>query len=213
MKATDELKKSLHELFEALDRHLAADGKPSEYLRQMENEPAFEKAPFSMLKELRKTEQSPRFHPEGNVWNHTLMVVDEAAGLRARSSDPRALMWAALLHDIGKPSTSVVRDGRIKSYDHDREGAKLAERFLREFSDDEGFIGRTVYLVRYHMQALYVSKRRDMLDLESIRRKGDFRELALLCLADRLGRLGADRESETRQIEMFLRICEEKEKV
>ncbi len=212
MKATDELKKTPFELFEAIDRHLTGDERPSEYLGEIIDEPAFEKAPFSMLKELRRTEQSPRFHPEGNVWNHTLMVVDEAARRRGESSDPRALMWAALLHDIGKPPTSVVKDGRIKSYDHDREGAKLAERFLRAFSEDEGFIRRVVYLVRHHMQALYVSKRRDMLDIESIRSKGDFHELALLCLSDRLGRLGADRESEARQIDLFMRICEEKER-
>ena len=52
--------------------------------------------------------QDPHWHPEGDVWTHTLMVVDAAAGLRDGGEDDLALMFAALCHDFGKPETTVT---------------------------------------------------------------------------------------------------------
>jgi putative nucleotidyltransferase with HDIG domain len=205
--------KSLKELYETLKDRLCSDSAPSMYLEALSLEPEFKKHPLSMLYALQKTEQSPIHHPEGNVWKHTLLVVDEAAKRRKESKNPKALMLAALLHDIGKPSASRRKNGRITAYDHDKIGAKLASDFLFAFNEDEELIENVVYLVRYHMQALYVSKRRDMLDLEGIREKGDAKELALLCLCDRLGRYGARKAEEEKQTDLFLRLIEKKEKV
>ena len=58
--------------------------------------------------------QEPKFHPEGDVWNHTVLVLDRAAALRAQAEHPRELMFAALCHDFGKPDTTRRDDtGRI----------------------------------------------------------------------------------------------------
>jgi tRNA nucleotidyltransferase (CCA-adding enzyme) len=76
--------------------------------------------------------QEPEWHPEGDVWVHTLQVVDEA---RARVDDlPRpqrlAVMLGAVCHDFGKPATTAFLDGRIRSIDHEAQGVEPASRFL-----------------------------------------------------------------------------------
>jgi len=157
-----------------------------------------------MLKKLETTPQSPVHHPEGNVWNHTLLVVDEAAGRKSESGDPRVFMWAALLHDIGKPATTRVRKGRITAYEHDRVGAELTREFLAALTDDMVFTDKVVSLVKYHMQALYVTNDLPFQDIAGMIKNTDIREVALLCLCDRLGRTGASRREEERQIRLFL---------
>jgi putative nucleotidyltransferase with HDIG domain len=163
-----------------------------------------------MLLKLEPTEQSPVHHPEGNVLNHTLLVVDEAAKRRQESDDPRAFMWAALLHDIGKPATTRYRKGKITAYDHDKVGAELTREFLSAVTDDRQFIDKVVHLVKYHMQLLYVVKDLPFKDIGGMKRHSDIKEVALLCLCDRLGRDGADRESEEEQVKTFVNMCENK---
>jgi len=73
---------------------------------------------------LASTPQDPQWHPEGDVWTHTLQVVDQAAGLIADLDRPRALsvMLGALCHDLGKPSTTRLEEGRIRSRGHEEAG-------------------------------------------------------------------------------------------
>lgn len=194
-------------LFEEIERHLLSDEKPSRFLSELAGSPALCEYPFNMLERLQSTPQSLRYHPEGNVWNHTLLVVDEAAGVKTKSADPRAFMWAALLHDIGKPSTTVCRKGKITSYDHDKGGALLTREFLGDFTEDWDFIERTARLVRYHMQILFVGRNLPFADVEGMKRNSDVREVALLGLCDRLGRQGADRQQEQENIRTFLEVC------
>jgi putative nucleotidyltransferase with HDIG domain len=165
----------------------------------------FNEYPFKMLQMLKKTEQSVKYHPEGNVWNHTLLVLDEAAKVRDQSKDPKALMWAALLHDIGKPGNTRMRKGKITSYDHDKEGAKLCVDFLHAMTEDEDFIQKVADLVRYHMHMLYVLKKLPYSDVENMLQKVDIHEIALLCRCDRLGRTGADIELEDAEYREFLK--------
>jgi putative nucleotidyltransferase with HDIG domain len=133
-----------------------------------------------------------------------MLVVDQAAERRNQSKDIKAFMWAALLHDIGKPPTTRKRKGKITSYDHDKEGARLAREFLSFFSEDEPFIGRVCSLILFHMQILYVVKGLPYADIPRIKAFGDIEEIALLGLCDRLGRLGYDRKNEENNIKLFL---------
>jgi putative nucleotidyltransferase with HDIG domain len=183
------------------------DPHPSEFLNRVSGSDEMKEYPFDMLSALRKTEQSPVYHPEGNVWNHTMLVTDKAAELKSRSKAPAAFMWSALLHDIGKPGTTLLRKGRITSYDHEKLGAGLAEKFLREFSDDESFIEKVTGLVRWHMQILFAVKDARFRKLDEMEKQADIREIALLGLCDRLGRLNADAEGEKEIVRRFLRIC------
>src|SRR6185436_12083741 len=74
----------------------------------------------------------PEWHPEGDVWVHTLLVIDQA---RARIDDlpyPQqvAVMLGAVCHDFGKPATTALIDGRIRSLDHEEQGVAPALAFL-----------------------------------------------------------------------------------
>jgi putative nucleotidyltransferase with HDIG domain len=160
-----------------------------------------------MLHELKGTKQSPQHHPEGDVWRHTLLVVDAAAKEKGQSKNALAFMWAALLHDMGKPSTTRVRKGKITSYDHDKVGAELSRKFLSEFTDDVPFMDQVYFLVRYHMQILFVLNDLPFADIKGMKAHGDIHEIALLGFCDRMGRAGADRAQEERNMKLFMEKC------
>lgn len=192
-------------LYQEMEHHLLLDAAPSAFFNHLKRNPEFRAYPFDMLYKLIDTRQSPRHHPEGSVWNHTMMVVDEAAKVKGQSRDSRVFLWTALLHDIGKAPTTRTRNGRITSYDHDKVGAELARKFLNEFTDDTAFIDRVSELIRYHMHILYVDKDLPFADIRGMRQRTDVDEVALLGLCDRLGRQGSDRAEEEENIRVFLR--------
>ena len=69
------------------------------------------------LEQLKQCQQDPDHHPEGSVWNHTMLVIDEASELKAITDRPLKFMYAALFHDIGKPqSESIDSNGKIHSH-------------------------------------------------------------------------------------------------
>lgn len=193
--------------YEEIDLHLQEDEKPSLYLNELWKTPIFKEYPFSMLYQLNFTEQSPLHHPEGNAWKHTMLVVNEAAKIKGKSKHARVLMWAALLHDIGKPSTTMLRKGRITSYDHDKEGEKLAKEFLTAVKAEEALIKQVAKLVRYHMQILFVVKNMPFAEVEQMNKETDIEEVALLGYCDRMGRTNADHKKEEETIRQFLQKC------
>jgi putative nucleotidyltransferase with HDIG domain len=195
------------ERFLEITKHLCSDTFPSVYLNDLLEAGAFAQYPFSMLPAMRNTPQSPTHHPEGNVWNHTCLVVDEAAQLRKKSQNPTAFMWAALLHDIGKPGTTRKRRGRITSYDHEKLGMDLAVEFLAALTDDQALIQRVATLIRYHMQPLFVIKDLPFAEVEAMKREIDVREIALLGYCDRMGRTNSDAKAEGVHMRQFLKKC------
>ena len=87
---------------------------------------------FPELQALAGCPQEPEWHPEGDVWVHTLQVIDQA---RTRVDDlPRsqqlAVMLGAVCHDLGKPATTAFSDGRIRSIDHEEQGVAPAMALL-----------------------------------------------------------------------------------
>lgn len=198
---------SLKKLYIDINQHLLEDLKPSMYLNEIYDKPAFKKYPFDMLYKLKQTEQSKVHHPEGNVWNHVLLVVDEAAKIKDKSKNPNVLMWAALLHDIGKPSTTKNRKGKITSYDHDKVGDELSKQFLNEFTDDMDFIYKVSKLVKYHMQILFVANKLPFADIENMKLETDYKEIALLGFCDRMGRTNSNKKVEQENIKKFLNVC------
>lgn len=194
-------------LLNEINNHILLDEKPSLFLDIISDTDIFKAYPFSMLYKLKETDQSPIHHPEGNVWNHTLLVVDEAARQKNISKDEKAFMWAALLHDIGKAETTKNKKGRITAYNHESVGADLCAKFLREFTTDEKFISKVRGLVRWHMQILHVVKDMPFADIESMKKETDINEIALLGFCDRMGRTKADAKNEINNIKIFLEKC------
>jgi tRNA nucleotidyltransferase (CCA-adding enzyme) len=87
---------------------------------------------FPELRPLVGCPQEPEWHPEGDVWVHTLLVIDQA---RARIDDLEyaqqvTVMLGAVCHDLGKPPTTAVIDGRIRSLEHEEEGVAPAAAVL-----------------------------------------------------------------------------------
>ena len=107
-----------------------------------------------------------------------MLVVDNAAKARDKSSHPQVLMWGALLHDIGKAPTTKIRNGRITSYDHDKVGEELSKEFLSQFTNDMDFIDSVSKLVRWHMQLLFVTKKLPFADIKSMLKDVPVNEIA-----------------------------------
>lgn len=200
-------------IFIEFEKHLIEDDKPSVYFNRLlkESDIFYKEYPFTMIGDLVKTEQNLVHHPEGNVWNHTMMVVDNAADRKNQTDNPRELMWAALLHDIGKAPTTKLKKGRLVSYDHDKVGQKLAIDFLKEFTDDEEFIKNVSILVRWHMQILFVVKNLPFAEINKMTDEISPEEIALLGICDRLGR-GKMNEEKEKEEEENIKIFLEKTK-
>lgn len=179
----------LHKLF-----HLAA--RPSVGLRLMEETDTLRY--FPELAALRGTPQDPEKHPEGDVWDHTLCVMDEAATLRDDIHDPverEVFLLACLCHDLGKPGTTVRVDGRWTSPGHTEKGVERSEAFLgRILGSPDRIIGVTT-LVREHMVPKQLYQARAQVSDAAIRRlaqRVSIRLLEKVSRADHLGRRFVD---------------------
>jgi tRNA nucleotidyltransferase (CCA-adding enzyme) len=143
--------------------------------------------------------QEPEWHPEGDVWIHTLLVIDQA---RARIDDldyPRqvALMLGAVCHDLGKPPTTAFIDGRIRSLDHEEQGVAPATALLDRLNVHslQGFDVRREVLgmVANHLKPGMFAKAQPPVGDGAFRRlaqKVDLELLARIAKADCEGRGG-----------------------
>jgi len=94
---------------------------------------------------MKGVEQPPEYHPEGDVWTHTLLLLE---GLGRATP---ALAWGALLHDVGKPPTFRVAE-RIRFNGHVEEGVKLARGILSRLRFSRGEMEQVEALVANHMR-------------------------------------------------------------
>ncbi|MEI6234823.1 MAG: CCA tRNA nucleotidyltransferase [Planctomycetota bacterium] len=89
-------------------------------------------------------QQPPQFHPEGDVWTHTLMLLEQL------ENAPLALALGALFHDVGKPQTFTITD-RIRFNEHEHVGARMTEDIMERLKYPREMIDRVVTLVHQHM--------------------------------------------------------------
>jgi poly(A) polymerase len=100
--------------------------------------------------------QPPQYHPEGDVWVHTLLLLD---GLTAGC--PVALAWAALLHDVGKPATFRVAPDRIRFDGHVEAGVRIAEEICRRLRFPNHETEQILSLIANHMRFADVRKMKE----------------------------------------------------
>ena len=143
--------------------------------------------------------QDPEWHPEGDVWTHTLMVIDEA---RRRNADLgraplAAVMLGAVCHDLGKPATTVRADGRIKSPGHEAAGVEPATKILDRLNihtlDGVDVRAQVLGLVAEHLRPSAFHKAKDTVKDGAFRRLAQRVDLELLtrfARADCHGRAG-----------------------
>ena len=151
--------------------------------------------------------QDPRWHPEGDVWIHTMLALDRAAALRSGGEDDQALMLAVLCHDFGKPAVTES----LRSPGHDRAGVEPTRSFLRRLRAPERLVVRVCALVRDHLappafvrgDAGPRAYRRLARRLEAA--GTGLEVLARVATADLLGRTtAAAREGDAREVGVFL---------
>ena len=165
---------SRERVFEEFSKALLKARRPSvffETLRAMDQLDYW----FPEVKDLIGVEQSPIFHPEGDVWTHTMMVLDAAADVIHSSWLPATenpeipkdiaafekydskardeyFMLSALCHDLGKPATTALVGDRIRALGHEEKGEEMARTFLHRLTDENELIRYVTNMVLLHMR-------------------------------------------------------------
>lgn len=108
---------------------------------------------FPEVARMRGVPQNPAYHPEGDVFEHTMLVLDCAAGLRGQAEWPLGFMLAALCHDLGKVNaTEIAPDGKITAYAHPQTGVPLAEAQLGRLTSHVKLVRYVTSMVELHMR-------------------------------------------------------------
>lgn len=99
--------------------------------------------------------QNPVWHPEGDVFEHSMQTVDAAAALAYPDKKIKLIgLYAALCHDVGKAVTTEKVEGVWKSLMHAQKGAPLAKRMLQRITRNKDILDAVVKMTRYHMEPL-----------------------------------------------------------
>lgn len=151
---------SVERVFDELCKALLKADKPSVFfraLREMDHLKEF----FPEVAACIGVPQNPVYHPEGDVFEHTMLVLDGAAALRERAQWPLGLMVSALAHDLGKPAcTQVCPDGKIVSYGHELAGIKVCEAQLRRLTNHQKLIDTAKNMTWLHMRPNMLAQQR-----------------------------------------------------
>lgn len=146
---------------------------------------------FPELHALIDVPQSPKWHPEGDVWVHTMMCVDEMVALLGQNEKLNLkFMFAILCHDLGKAThTTVEVDGSIRAIGHEEAGLEPTKSLMLRLMDEHDFIKSLLPLVEHHLKPsqFYAAKSK----ASAIRRlatKVNIEELVVVAKADFLGR-------------------------
>jgi len=146
---------------------------------------------FPELEPMIGCEQNRTWHPEGDVWTHILRCLDFFAAHRI--GNPRedfVVGLAVLCHDLGKPATTVLRDGKICARGHARVGEDVTRQFLARLTEEKALIEEVVALVGAHLspRQLYEGKAGDAAIRRLARRVGRIDRLVRVAWADQMGR-------------------------
>lgn len=165
---------------------------------------------------MRRCGQDAGWHAEGDVWTHTGMVFEQVATLAEYSTLAReeqiVLLLVALLHDAGKPATTVLdpATGRTRSPQHSIVGAALARVVLRELGCDLRTREHVAHLVRYHGKPPYLleanSPEREVIRLSWLLSN---QLLYLIALADTRGRVTAETSRAEEALGLWRDVAEE----
>ena len=154
---------------------------------------------FPQLSALHSIPQDTQWHPEGDVHVHSGLAADQAARLADEAglagTDRLVVVFAALLHDLGKVTRTQVTGGRITSHGHAEAGVEPAAAFLRSIGCPEGITARILPLIREHMNVFGRPSRPAVRRLARRLVPATLAELALVSAADCKGRGNPDAPS------------------
>ncbi len=135
--------------------------------------------------------QEPEWHPEGDVWDHTLYCMDAFAADRINDEwEDRVVGFAVLCHDLGKPATTRFEDGRLRSKNHDVAGEAPSRSFMARLTAEQRLVDEAVALVTTHLRPmeLYNSKAGDSAIRRLAAKVVRIDRLVRVALADQKGR-------------------------
>lgn len=167
-----------------------------------------------MLEDMKTAEQNPKWHSEGNVYNHTRLVVNAAIKQAADIEDETdrfVLIMGALLHDCGKPASGRKnginpKNGYPRTKDHAEVGAPIAYKFLRALKLDCATAHRIEGLVANHMKMHELGMMTRKFAIMSTVNLPDFDLLVKLCMADTEGCLKTSDDDEEMDIDKALKL-------
>jgi len=151
-------------------------------------------------------EQNKKWHPEGDVFEHTMQAVDGAAKVDLELDEKLILIYGAIGHDLGKAVSSRIIDGRITSRGHEISGVPIAKKMLPRMTGNKKHIQAVLKLIRYHMHpGNFIKNSAKAPAYKKLARKlvpeTNLRMLILLCRVDKQGRNPLKNEPLTAPIE------------
>jgi len=170
--------------------------------------------PEVWIQKLMDCPQNPRYHAEGNVWAHTLLVLDKLYEFRdtliLSPEEERILYWACILHDIGKPMVTRIENERITAGGHEYAGVHIAREILLSESNLSAYERRQVLdLVRWHYVPFrWGTDHKTDAEYYQLAFRMNLRLMAAFSLLDFQGRICENQTQAVKMIENFYSITE-----
>jgi len=149
--ASDLSKISIERIENEFSRTLSESIRPGDALRELVDLGLMEHIVPEVLPMIGQ-EQPPEYHPEGDVFEHTVLM------LNLMSNPMRELAYTVLLHDVGKPDTAFQAEDRLRFHGHDKKSAEMAEDILRRLKLPTKEIKRIIIAIAGHMRFKDVPK-------------------------------------------------------
>jgi tRNA nucleotidyltransferase (CCA-adding enzyme) len=148
---------------------------------------------FPELQNIVGVPQDPTWHPEGDVWIHTMLALDcMVEELEGRGEKEKLkLMFAILCHDFGKSSTTAFDEekGRLRAIGHEEAGVEPTQNFLYRLTDEHDFIKSILPLIQYHLApSQFYNNNAKSRAIRRLATKVNIEELVVVAKADFLGR-------------------------
>lgn len=142
-------------VYEEIKKTLLRSEKPSVFFNSAYEMGIVEKL-FTPMEKMKGLEQEPKYHPEGDVWEHTMKVLDFAASFRDQAQDKESFMFGALCHDFGKISKTVIDidengNRRITSFGHDVQ-INESKLFMENIRVPKKVMNNAIALQKTHMR-------------------------------------------------------------
>ncbi len=172
-------------IFEEYKKLLLKSDKPSQGFELLNEIGAL----FPELKEIQGIKQDETYHPEGDVWTHTLMSLDAMAKLKTGDNKrDLTLLLATLCHDLGKAQCTKILDGKISSIGHENT-LQPTISLLSRLSNEKALLQEIEPLIRTHLMPsqLYKQKSKDTA-VRRLSTQVNIEDLVILSKADHFGR-------------------------
>jgi len=134
--------------------------------------------------------QSPIWHPEGDVWIHTMMALDKMVGLQCgEEKQDLKMMFAILCHDLGKATHTQITLDKISAIGHELAGVEPTKRLMYRLTNEHEFIDSLLPLVEHHLApSIYFRGKAKNATIRRLATKVNIEELVTVARADFLGR-------------------------